>query len=147
MVTSPQEIVIQNNTVVNRLSNDVGSGLGEGQLDPNSMTIGSLVVDCKASQGDHSPIWAFNSLDSAGIGGPVNTGDSEGENRQIIADYTARYEDQQYTFAVLYKQISTPTRLRLNSVDPQLEGSYSCLSQQSDLFTTFILSTGNTIND
>ena len=81
--------MIQNNTVVNRLPVDPGSGLGESQIDSNSMTIDRLVVDCKASQGDHSPIWAFNSLDSRGVDGPVNTGD--GENRQILTDYTARY--------------------------------------------------------
>ena len=33
--------------------------------------------------------------------------------------------------------------MQLNSVSPPLEGRYSCRSQQSNLFTTFILSTGN----
>lgn len=89
MVKSPQGFVIQNNTVINLFTDGPGSGVGESELDPNSLINVNLIVDCRASQGDHSPIWTTDSLAANSNDGSVSTDD--GESRQIIDEYSARW--------------------------------------------------------
>lgn len=88
MVTSPQEVMIRNNTVINRFTNPegLGSGFAEGAPDPDFTSIGSLVVDCRAAQGDHFPVWTSDSLAENG-----EVTSNEGTNRQFIANYNSRY--------------------------------------------------------
>ena len=89
MVTSPQEVTIRNNTVINTFTNhkDLGSGFAERAPDPDFTSIGILVVDCRTAQGDHFPVWTSDSL--AENGGVVTS--NEGTNRQFIANYNSRY--------------------------------------------------------
>lgn len=81
MITSPQEIVIRNNTVINRFvtSDSLGSGLAESELDPDFMPIGSIVVDCRTTQGDHLPVWSRNGISY-----------NETSRREFVTDYSAR---------------------------------------------------------
>lgn len=90
MVTSPQKVMIGNNTVINRFTNraGLGSGLAESAPDPDFTSIGSLVVDCRAAQGDHFPVWTSDSLDDNG-----EVTSNEGTNRQFTADYNSRYNN------------------------------------------------------
>ena len=87
MVTSPQDAVVLNNTVINRFF--TGGELGSGIADREFTTIGSLNVDCRTSQGDHNPVWSTSSEVANTVTGLVST--VEGISRQVIGNYTARY--------------------------------------------------------
>lgn len=93
MITSSSEILIRNNTVVNRFAPPdgvLGSGFGEGPPDLDLGSIGSLNVNCNAAQGDHQPVWTSDNLEITNMAGDV-LDPGMGLNGQIVvSNYTTR---------------------------------------------------------
>ena len=90
MIISPLEVLIRNNTVVNRFTTSegaVGSGIvGESAPDLDLVSVGSLFVDCIAAQGDHQPSDNLAVSDSTGL-----VDSDMAVNGQIVtSNYTTR---------------------------------------------------------
>ena len=93
MLTASSEVSIRNNTVVNRFpapEGELGSAFGEGLPDLDLRSIGSLSVNCVATQGDHQPVWTSNNPVITDVTGDV-LDPGLGLNGQIvISNYTTR---------------------------------------------------------
>ena len=93
MITSPLEVLIRNNTVVNRFTTSegaVGSGIvGESAPDLDLVSVGSLFVDCIAAQGDHQPVWTSDNLAISDSTGLVDS-DMAVNGQMVTSNYTTR---------------------------------------------------------
>ena len=93
MLTSLSEILIRNNTVVNRFTASegvLGSAFGESVPDLDLVPVGSLVVNCIATQGDHRPVWTSDNVEITNVEGGIVSSDIGSNGQIIISNYTAR---------------------------------------------------------
>ena len=93
MITSSSEVLIRNNTVVNRFTPPdgvLGSAFGESVPDLDLVTVGSLVVNCIATQGDHQPVWTSGSAEITDVVGSAVDSDMDSNGQVVVSNYTTR---------------------------------------------------------
>lgn len=93
MITSLSEVLIRNNTVVNRFTPPdgvLGSAFGESVPDLDLVSAGSLVVNCIAAQGDHQSAWTSDNAEITDIVGSVINADMDSNGQVVVSNYTTR---------------------------------------------------------
>ena len=81
----------------------------------------SFSVDCFGAQGDHNPVWKTDNPMLGDETGAI-VADSGSGVSALLSNYSARFQ--------------------LFLVTPEVNGTYSCVSQRSGLISQFFLTTG-----
>ena len=110
------EVNILNNTVINSFPIRPRSKREVGGF--NGVLFS---VDCFGAQGDHNPVWRTDNPLLGDENGAIAPDNGRGLS-QLLSNYSARFQ--------------------LVSVAPDVNGTYSCVSQRSGLLSQFFLTIG-----